>query len=973
MCRMFFSEYAYLVVLVFFLSLFSGCSSAPPEFQDPLTPEERAWVEAHDSTFVLCYDKYRPPLEFQDKNGEYQGITSDYMRLIEERLRIRFRYQTYEEWGDVFKKEEILDEEGKRIVDIVSSAQPTEPRRKFFNFTSTYMRHPIVIIARKEKRGELTLEDLKGRRVAVTGGYTIRRYLERDYPSIILVPVGSEYEALHQTSFGEVDAMVSALETASYCLEESTIANLRLAGETGYAYTVAIGIRNDWPELLPIMEKGLSLISPDERREIDQRWVTLSQGMHLLKKRMFYGLLFLVAGCVLLLLVIILWTYNLRRLVRLRTEELHVELEKQVKAEAKAKERERHLTTLLGNLPGVAYRCSNDGSWSMDLISERCKELTGYDEEKFLTHKITWSDLVYPDDWQVVYDAVQKALEEHSFYQLEYRIITAEREEKWVWEKGCGVYGEQENILALEGFISEITDRKRAEEERLQLSSIIEQTADMMIVADTEGIVQYVNPAYIRITGYAKEELLGKHVTKILELDKQSELYLSIREKIKNGENWEGQITTHRKKDSSFASRMTISPIRDSSGKITAFVSVQHDISHELELETKLRHAQKMEAMGTLAGGIAHDFNNILSGIMGFTDLANDLVQPGTEIHEYLSQIYQAGKRASGLVSQILTFSRQKENEIQPLKLSPIIKEAVKLLRGSIPPTIEIRQRISENCGAIMADPSQVHQVIMNLCTNAYHAMKETGGIIEISMGEVDIDRLRANRHVDLSEGRYVRLAVSDTGAGIPHAVLDRIFEPYFTTKKPGEGTGLGLATVHGIVTSCGGAIHAYSEVGHGATFTLFFPLCEDEIQGESPSQLLPISELMGSERILFVDDEQAIIRFVSTGLSRLGYNLTTCSNSLTALEIFEKNPNDFDILVTDQMMPGLRGVELAQAIRKIRPEIDVVLCSGFSDIHANEVTNRIGEYTFVKKPIITRELAQIIRNTMDGKRQATP
>jgi len=382
------------------------------------------------------------------------------------------------------------------------------------------------------------------------------------------------------------------------------------------------------------------------------------------------------------------------------------------------------------------------------------------------------------------------------------------------------------------------------------------------------------------------------------------------------------------------------------------------------KLESQLRQAQKMEAIGTLAGGIAHDFNNVLYPIIGFTEMTQDLVPEESLAKKNLDEILIASERARSLVQQILTFSRQQEYNPQPLRVQPILKEALKLMRSSMPTTISLIQKIEETCGPVLSDPSQIHQIVMNLCTNAYHAMKTQGGILEVQLSEIDIAPGQTEKRSSLYPGLYLSLTVRDTGHGIDPLIMERIFDPYFTTKPPGEGTGMGLALVHGIVKSFGGEIRVTSQPGQGSTFQVLLPRVMEKEQ-ESVLTLPKCIPGQG-ERILVIDDEEQILDMIELMLQSLNYKVMTKMESIAALEEFRQNPDDFDLVITDQTMPGLTGFELSKRMLAIRKNIPIVLCTGFSELVNEELVKAVGIRKFTLKPILKSQLSVLIREILD-------
>ncbi len=388
------------------------------------------------------------------------------------------------------------------------------------------------------------------------------------------------------------------------------------------------------------------------------------------------------------------------------------------------------------------------------------------------------------------------------------------------------------------------------------------------------------------------------------------------------------------------------------------------DHSNQSELRTKqlekqLRQAQKLEAIGTLSGGIAHDFNNILGVIIGFADMVLDDVPPGSRIRTDLEKVLQAGYRGKDLVGQILAFSRQSQDELVPLQLHSIIKEVLKMLRSSLPSTIKIDRKIDVSCGPVEADPSQIHQILMNLCTNAYHAMEDNGGVLTIEFRPATIIPASLNTYAEETGARFLELIVSDTGIGVNDDIVDLIFDPFFTTKAKDKGTGMGLFIAYGIVQKYNGTISVESTPGHGTSFHVFLPE-----SNRKTFELPSVQEFSaaGKEHIMFIDDEQLLAEMGKTMLERLGYTVTSMTDSRKALEIFSASPDDFDLLITDQTMPEMTGLELAKAVLQKRPSFPIIICTGYSSRVNEEIVKQYGIQKLLYKPIIKSNLANLIR-----------
>jgi PAS domain S-box-containing protein len=528
----------------------------------------------------------------------------------------------------------------------------------------------------------------------------------------------------------------------------------------------------------------------------------------------------------------------------------------------------------------------------------------------------------------------------------------------------------------------DITDRKRAEEalreseERFKF--LAEKMADIVWTVNLDFQTTYVSPSIEKILGFTPEERKRQTLEEMITPGSLKRVQMMFLEELRRDESSNAdpdrsvtiEIEYYRKDGSTVWMENSVKAMRDNSGVIDGMYGVSRDITErkiaeeeKTKLQSQLQHVQKMESIGTLAGGIAHDFNNMLGIIVGNTELAMDDVPEWNPARHNLEEIGIASMRARDVVKQILAFSRQSPQEMKPVSISPIIKESLKLLRSSIPTTIKIHQNISSESDTIRADPTQINQILINLCTNAAHAMGEKGGVLEVSLKNIELDECSTIHYHDLSPGKYVRLTVSDTGHGIEPKILERIFDPYFTTKKVGEGSGMGLSVVHGIVKSHGGYFLVDSELGKGTTFQVFFPYIESKLE---PEIEITVEIPRGKERILFVDDEKAMVDAIQPMIERLGYKVTSRTSSIEALKAFRANPDRFDLVITDFTMPNMTGMELAKELLKLRSDILIILCTGYSE-HINEAKAKgSGIRAFLTKPVVLGEIAKTIRKVLD-------
>lgn len=815
---------------VLFFTIFSITRADQQDFKTlSLTEEEQQWLVSN-STVRVSGPQAFPPFQFYDEEGKYVGLATDYISLIASFLNLQIEFVDKMDWSDV------LDGAKNGTIDLLTCATENDSRKHYLSFSKPHLSYPLVIISRKETSQFTSPDDLQGSTIAIKKDISTIALLKEHSINYKPYYISTPLEALRAVSDRKADVALENLAAASYLLDSKGLTNLKIAAHTQFAsYSLSIAVRKDLPLLLSAINKALDAISEEHHKRIRQKWIPVRYELGISFSKILTW--FLGIGAFVCTIFLLIFTWN-RRLVR------EITVRKQV--EEQLNESERRLSTLISNLPGMAYRCRNEPSWPMDFISDGCKEITGYTPEEICTRaNPEYGDVIHHEDQQYVWRTVQKSIENFHPFEIEYRIVTRSDEVKWVWERGGPVHDTISGEIYLEGFISDITEQKAN--------------------------------------------------------------------------------------------------------------------------QAKLQQSQKMEAIGTLAGGIAHDFNNILQAILGYAELISNELKDRKQLHGDVQEIINSSKRATELVKRILTFSRQDDRILQPVNLFPIVSESVNMLSSTIPTTVNLTEKLDYLTKPVMADSTGIQQIVLNLCTNALHSLLNQKGTIHISLNSRYFAPEECNTLDIPHPGEYVVLSVSDTGVGMNDHTIKHIFEPYFTTKELGSGTGLGLAAVHGIVDSYNGYIRVDSTVEKGSTFTIILPACQNDLlprkhKHQNREDNSADDKENHQKCIMIVDDEPSICRLQARKLQQKGYLTEAFTEPQQALDEFALSPTKYSLVITDQTMPGMSGKELSEKLLYLDHSLPIILFTGHSDIIDEKAAIQLGIKRFIMKPISDELLYDVVQ-----------
>jgi len=833
------------------MPFFLSASSAAPLAEDPLTFVQRQWLDAHKGQLCMAIESNWPPASFLSGEGQVQGITPEYISLIEKKLGFEFKRVRYDTWADILR----AGFSGE--VDVIPTIARLPERELLLYFTRTYFQVSTTIVTGSAISGVLSLEEMVGKRVCVLRGSADHEILARKYPGIVLVPVDYILTGLKMVSLREADGMVADVASTSYLMEKHGLDQLQSSGYTHYSYEICMGISREHPMLVDIMNRGLTLISQDEKREIFKEW------FYPKNRPVYRDPAFRIYAAILLVI-------------------------------------------LAGAVLGGFF------IWN-----------------RSLRH------------------AVDRATRVSSRAEESLRAQAAE----------------------LEGA------RQRVARANLELTQVFNASIPMLIIDRRFRLLQ-MNSTFSELFGVESSMMIGKHCYEVIRSEMCRTDACPLTRAISGISPLRSESLFSTASREGIPCMVAAHPLTDKNGRFQGIVDSFIDISRlfqaeeeKEQLRAQLMHSQKMEALGTLAGGIAHDFNNILSPIIGYAELTQLSLPSDSLEAENMTGILKASQRARDLVRRILTLSRRHQFELKPVHVQEVVTEALTLLRSTLPSTILIREKLHAEGRLVFGDATHVHQIIMNLGTNAYHAMEEQGGgTLEVSLETVVMDTPYPGNPSEAC----LRLQVRDSGVGMDAAGRQRIFDPYFTTKGEGKGTGLGLSVVHGIVRECGGTITVDSEPGMGSVFTLCFP----EVEGEEmvPEPVATGVPPTGRETVLVVDDDEELAFLLKRMLRRAGYRVTVFTESRKALSHYRCSLGIYDIVVSDMTMPGMTGMALAKELKGLTPELPVILCTGYNDRVARQTAETLGVRTFLMKPVEMNTLLTAVRQELDsGEKKWTP
>ena len=999
-------------LFVFAAFLFLTCQPKP-NTDDFLTIEEREWLKNHEGSIRLAPDPGWPPVEFFDNDGCYSGIGADIVHELESILEFRFRILRLKNWAEVLKLAK------ERKVDVFGAATRTPERSKYMLFTKPFYENPSVLISGINSDVPSDLSLVKGERVIVGRGYANHEYLVKKYPHLNLIAVPTIELGLFKVALGEADMMVSDFATVAYLIEKENISNLRISGRIDHSMQLCLASRSDWPIFNSILEKGLLKISKKRRSEIVSSWIHLPEKSFFVDKTLLAWSAVFLLSLFIVFFFITLWNRSLKKQVVLRTEELG--------------RSEQKFRRLIENAKDMIFRLDLvEGKY--DYISPSVEGLTGYSSEDFYKNPSLLKDVIHKGSKDYFLDKMNDLNNGIIPFSYEYRIVCKDGSEKWLNQRNVKVYDDNGSLVALEGIVSDITERRRYEQEikirneelaaaneeveatneefeamneelvashreiedanqRLmeserKMSTLLGNLPGMAYrcLNDHDWTMEYLSEGCYSLTGYHPEEIMGNQEISywdIIHPEDRDIVWNNVQDALGESTFFELRYRILTKSGEIRWAWEKGRGIFDNQGRVLALEGVINDITELEEKEEQLIQAQKMETIGNLAGGIAHDFNNVLGGITGSISILERIISREKIVERektdrYLEIAREAAGRAADLVTNLLTLSRKHDFDRVQVDLDESVRNVISLCENSFPKSVSFLYSPPCTQAIVCGDPVRLEQVILNLCVNASHSMtfmrdEETkpGGeiLIDISFASSDSD-FCIDHDEAFSEQGYWKIMVRDKGVGMDENIKQHLFDPFFSTKEKGMGSGLGLTMVHSIVRQHNGFIEVDSEKGVGTTICVYLPTIDFVDQVRSGEKTLFEDQGKG-ELVLVVDDESIMLSVAEGILLECGYRVILAKSGQEALSILDDMFSEIQLVLLDMSMPKMSGLETYAEIKKLYPDLIVLISSGFKqDERVQEVLD-MGAAGFVQKPYSADALSSYIRKILDKEEPA--
>ncbi len=959
------NKFIYILGIVFFVMCFAFIQFLLNKKTnslkiDPLTLQERQWLQTHP-VIKLAPDPNYMPIEFFDAQKHYTGIAADFTKLLEDKLNIKFQFVNCNNW------DEVLEKARNREVDVLGNAAKINQPNAFLLFSQPYLSFPSVVISRSDYKGNIQVNNLAGKRVSIVSGYDYQQILSKKYPGLKIDYVPDIVSGLRKVSFNGSDLFINDLATSSYYIQEQGISNLKITGEIEIENNSGYAVRNDWPELITILNKGLKLITEQEKSKIYNKWV-VHYNIKWYQSKTFKFVLFCVAIVFLIIfLYLFFWSRNLIRQVKHKTSELAVLLSKKTDIETEFRKSEDKYNDLVQKLNEAIYRIKIPEA-VFEYFSPASEAVFGISFSK-LYEKNSIANYIHPDYESYYYQEWQNLLDGKVTSTWEYKIIDSLGNERWIFQTNAGIFDNDQRLIAMESCCSDITDRKMAELEilvekeknQITLSAI----NDAVIITNSVGRITLMNKVAERLTGWVFNEVQNKYIHEIFFLvnERTREMVTNPIEHILTN-----NINSNQNENPLLISRAGIEipieenaiPILDHQQKILGVILVFRDVREKRKMEENLNRSLKMESVGILAGGIAHDFNNILTAILGNISFLKYLFPQEEKSFEMLLEAENAAFKAKGLTAQLQSLAKGG----LPIKVTTTIKDilfndATFAIRGS---NILMDFSLSDDLWNVDIDIAQISHVIHNLVINARQAMQDSGNIRIIGENIVFQD----DNEFMLAPGKYIKVAVMDDGPGMDSGVLEKIFDPYFTTKQ--SGTGIGLSSVENTIKNHNGYIGAWSEFGVGSVFTFYLPASDLPVKFRVAevdwNNIPPI-------KILVLEDDEKVNSLLASILEYMNFQGTFTTDGYDTIDQFKgaiSSNHPYDIVLLDLTIPGkLGGKDTIVKLLEIDPNLKAIVTSGYSNDAVMANYREHGFKSYLTKPYRIEDFISVIQETLNS------